>query len=515
MYGEFSPEAPYGAYTDRFVLAANIPRGTLGLLFDQKFGLLAFSPVYVLVVFGLWALWRRAQERVYAAELTLMAAAFFVSTTRLYMWWGGSSPPARFLVPIIPLCAPMIAAAIADCRGLIARGVAAMTLVLTFVLAAIPLGIPQLLYSDPHGVSSLVKAVQGSAPLDVGLPTFTEENWRAPLATLTPWLLSTLLTIAVLWGCVRRGWLRSVFWTATAGCIAAGLLGAVLLGLRSVPNRQAAVQRGQLALLREFDPPHLRAVDVTHVKRLGDKEVLEAAAPTLRRARGDEIRDPRMLEGPFDLPEGRYVARVRFAGDVVPAAEAVVALSDAVVLARSTASTSSPVTVTVDLPVRTTVFVGVSDAAAARAVSQVEIVPSEVLPRSARALDGRNVVESIGGDIRGFIAYPNDRTYPENGVFWTRATEEGSVMVVTGGASTLRLVLHVGPTGGRVTVTVAGQITDVDFRPDETRELSFGVSGQKLVPVAVKAARAFRPVDVDPRSDDRRLLGCQVRPLLS
>jgi len=371
------------------------------------------------------------------------------------------------------------------------------------------------LYSDPHGVSSLVKAVQGSAPLDVSLPTFTEENWRAPAAMLMPWLFSIFFTIGALLGCLRRGWLRSAFWTATAGCVAVGLSGAVLLGLRSVPNRQAAVQRGQLALLRDFDPAHLRAVDVSHVKRLGDREVLDAAALTLRRVPGDEIRNPRMLEGPFDLPEGRYIARVWFSSDVTPTADAFVALSDDVVLARATAPTANPVTLTFDLPVRTPAFVGVTDVATARAVSQVEIVPTELLPRSKRDREASRVVEPVGGEVRGFMAYTDDRTYPENGVFWTRATDEGGVTVVTGGASTLRLVLHVGPTGGRVTVTVAGHATDVDFGPDETRELSFPVSGSRRVSVGVKAARAFRPADVDPRSDDRRLLGCQVRPLLS
>ena len=42
FYGEFNPEAPYGDYTRLYVLARNIPRGLLGLLVDQKFGLLFY-----------------------------------------------------------------------------------------------------------------------------------------------------------------------------------------------------------------------------------------------------------------------------------------------------------------------------------------------------------------------------------------------------------------------------------------------------------------------------------------
>src|SRR4029079_18730465 len=54
MYGVVDPEAPYGAYTRMFVLSTNIPRGTLGLLFDQKFGLIAYSPIYVAAAIGFW-----------------------------------------------------------------------------------------------------------------------------------------------------------------------------------------------------------------------------------------------------------------------------------------------------------------------------------------------------------------------------------------------------------------------------------------------------------------------------
>ena len=39
IYGAFDPSAPYGGYTQSGL--ANLPRGLLGLLFDQQFGLLA------------------------------------------------------------------------------------------------------------------------------------------------------------------------------------------------------------------------------------------------------------------------------------------------------------------------------------------------------------------------------------------------------------------------------------------------------------------------------------------
>jgi hypothetical protein len=516
MYGEFNPEAPYGTYTRMFVLARNIPRGVLGLLFDQKFGILAFSPVYLLAAAGAWRLLRSPGRRLYAAELTLTAAAFFVSSTRLYMWWGGSSPPARFLVPIVPLLAPMIAVAAAEARGLIARAALVSTVALTIALSAVTLGSPagRLLYSDPHGVSSLVKAVQGSAPLDVALPTFTEENWRTPIFTLLPWLVAAAVIAPALVVLVRRRWLRSLFWTAATASTGVFLIAALIFGARPAPSRQAVTARGQLALMREYDPGSLRAFDPTHLKRLRADELLTAAALSLRRTAQQEIGNPRVLEGPFELPEGAYEARVWFAADA--SADAFVALSDEVVLARTPLAGTNPAILKFDLPVRTPAFVGVGDTAAARLVNRVVIGPLALVPRSSRDTEASHVVERVGGSIPGYMAYADDHSYPENGVFWTRDTEKGRVLVVTGGATTLGLVLHVGPTGGKVALDVGGNASDVEMQPNETRELRFPlVPGTKRVSVSVRAARSFRPSDADPHSDDRRLLGCQVRPILS
>ena len=86
-----------------------------------------------------------------------------------------------------------------------------------------------------------------------------------------------------------------------------------------------------------------------------------------------------------------------------------------------------------------------------------------------------------------------------------------AVVVVAAGASKLGLVLHVGPAGGPVAVVAGGQRIGVDLAPNETRELTVPLPlGAKRIVVSVKAARAFRPAEVDPKSDDQRQLGCHA-----
>jgi hypothetical protein len=516
MYGVFDPEAPYGNYTRMFVLAKNIPRGTLGLLFDQKFGLLAFSPVYILAVAGAWMMIRGRSTRWLAIGLLAAAGAFFVSTTRLYMWWGGSSAPARFLVPIVPLLAPMLAVAIERARGLFPRAIVVLTFAITLAVAVVTLVSPaeELLYSNPHGVSALATYLQGSAPFDALLPTFTEENWRAPLRELAPWMAAAGLACAAVLLLTRLGQLRSLYWTTAA--LAAGFvgIGSVLTPAPQAAQRRAIVAREQLGLMRDYDPTRTRTADLTHMTRLRERDLFAAATLTLRHAADDETANPRVLAGPFELPEGRYEARVWFDSAHGLAGDAIVGVSDQITLAHGAAA-GNPSVLPFALPIRTPAFVGVSDPAAARAVRRIDLAPVSLVPRSQREPLASHVVEPTGGSPASFMAYADDHTYPEGGVFWTRDTEEGSVLVATAGARTLRLVLHVGPPGGTVMLDAAGKRLDVDLEPQETREIDFEIPpGTAVFRVSVRAARSFRPSEVDPTSSDNRRLGCQVRPML-
>ena len=47
VYGTLDPQAPYAAHAQQFVKLENLPRSVLGLLIDQKFGLLVYAPIYL------------------------------------------------------------------------------------------------------------------------------------------------------------------------------------------------------------------------------------------------------------------------------------------------------------------------------------------------------------------------------------------------------------------------------------------------------------------------------------
>jgi hypothetical protein len=72
-------------------------------LLDQEFGLLAYAPMFVLAIPGLGRLARERPRAGLAALLMLAAVA--VTAGSWHMWRGGWNPPARFLVPVVPVLA--------------------------------------------------------------------------------------------------------------------------------------------------------------------------------------------------------------------------------------------------------------------------------------------------------------------------------------------------------------------------------------------------------------------------
>ena len=80
------------------VAVQNIPRGFAGLILDRRYGLVADAPIY-LAIFAYWTLADRSRR------LWLVVVASLVVPMSAYTeWFAGFSPPARYLVPILPLC---------------------------------------------------------------------------------------------------------------------------------------------------------------------------------------------------------------------------------------------------------------------------------------------------------------------------------------------------------------------------------------------------------------------------
>jgi hypothetical protein len=504
IYGVFDPQIPYGEVAGTDLSLANIPRGLLGLFFDQKFGLFFYSPLYVAAVAGAWIALRRAETRAFGLVLIATAAAFVGATTRYYMWWGGTSPPARFLVPVLPCLAPMVALAVARGRSPMARGLVGLALVLGGAVALAGVGWPaeRFLMNDSRSQSQWLRALAVGPPLDVLLPTFIELDWESPLLQLLPWLGAGIAGGAAMWGLSRRREQRPV-WLAVSGALVFLTAAAGATARPSMEIREEAARRGAAALVWRYDGDRSRGFDYSRLTRVPAGEALAGAPIVFDQA----------PTAPISLPPGAYEARIWFGGGLDYDGQFRVSAGQRVVFGLAEGRLRSPVTIPFDLLLFTDgLAVDSPDAALAGAVRQVEILPRRVMPRRDRTRVDVVSIDPIDDWPGGYVVYADRHSYPEGGVFWTRGTEPSSIFVATAGASRLSLTLFLGPNGGPVRLSVAGVEQTVQVAPNEPMVVESTIpDGLQLVPVAIQAPTTFRPFEVDPDSSDVRSLGCQVR----
>lgn len=220
VFGRPTPLGAYGGFLPPGDVVPQPFRALAGLLLDRSFGLLPVAPGYVLAAAGVGLAWRRRRSE--TLGLLGLSAAVLAPVLAWRMWWGGQCPPARFLVPSLPLLAPLVAARLeAGATGLAAWWRSLWTW--GWGLAAVALLQPgrYLLLNRRDRPTRLWEALGGDPAPGRLLPSLVyapAEEWRvavfwlAALALLVmldvgarparalerPWLPVVLLVVAVL-----------------------------------------------------------------------------------------------------------------------------------------------------------------------------------------------------------------------------------------------------------------------------------------------------------------------------
>jgi hypothetical protein len=204
IYGQLTPNygraqsgaSNYPGFND-FVGTVN---GLFGLFLDEQWGLLIYTPLYLLALLAGARLWRHS--RADAAALLLVVAPYILLLAWFRIWWGEWGPPARYLAPIAPLAAVPLACWVARARPALAVPAVALAALPGFAVMGGFLAAPQLMYNHPDGHSALFKA--WAAQLDARtwpkvIPSFQlyspSSGWRRfawslllAALVLLPWL---------------------------------------------------------------------------------------------------------------------------------------------------------------------------------------------------------------------------------------------------------------------------------------------------------------------------------------
>jgi len=165
-------------------------RGFVGFWLDRQYGVLAYSPVFLLLP-ACWAIaWPAAR---WAA---LPVVALVIPMSAFVEWWGGFSPAGRYLVPIMPFCA--IAVAIAARQALVARAGAAL-LVPQAIMVAYAWQHPRTLWPIDDRNPLLMRLGPLGRAYEHALPSlrFGELNHAIALAAL--WIVVNACVAVIVW----------------------------------------------------------------------------------------------------------------------------------------------------------------------------------------------------------------------------------------------------------------------------------------------------------------------------
>lgn len=104
LYGDPLPSAPYSSVRMSGIWSSEIfwKQGLLGLFFDQEFGIMLYSPVFLCIFAGFYVLIRE-DMKLFGILLFMVASVYIPSAGFTLKWFGSWSPMGRYLVVLIPL----------------------------------------------------------------------------------------------------------------------------------------------------------------------------------------------------------------------------------------------------------------------------------------------------------------------------------------------------------------------------------------------------------------------------
>lgn len=522
IYGTPDPSAPYGPNDGAL---AFVPDGLAGLLFDQRFGLIAYAPVLIFAFIGVGVMIARPAWRRQALELLFVHIPYLIVVTHVAMWWGGRSAPARFFVPLLLWMAiPAAAAWAAMTRRstrLTAAGALAVTVFASSVLVFVYDG--ALAFNARETYALWLEWLNGAVDLARALPVWWRDT-EVPLFRGTAIWLGAAVAGWLLLRAVESRWFppptdlavhsygeRARLGTAAALIFALSASAAAAVTWVAEGVRGRTTTPSQLDALRRLSSERrLLAVNLSPPTR-ADRDDLPGRLtliPKFATGLGGAGRNDRPLFSISSVPAGAYrirplvrgttgwlmtgIGRDQFAIRTIPIEEA-----------------QASFVVTFPVDVRALIIRGDEDAR--RNVTGLQVEPLQVIRPEDRLAPGvaRQGVR-YGNTIAWFL---DDRSFAEPEAFWTggaRATE----IVIQPDAPHPAEMLYVrnGPAENTVLIETTGWREEMRLGAGEERTVqvpSNQAAGATWLRITTSSG--FTPSRVDPQSRDHRHLGVWVK----
>ncbi len=529
IYGAADPSAPYGSARDFSV--AFIRGGIAGLLFDQRFGLLATAPVLLYAFVGLVVMLRRPRQtsdaagsapheradRRLALELIFVIVLYLLTATSYAMWWAGWSAPARFAAPIVPLLAIPCAAAWSSSHqratAVMAAGALMVTAFVSCVLVLTDGG--RLAYNTRDAYALWLDWASRLVDLGQGTPAWFRGQDGIFLRDVGVWsvaLFAAWYATRALQSSTRLRPLGPFATAASAACAAAGMCALTVVWLlHGVVGVRAAP--AQLEFLRRLAAqPRTLAVQLAPPRAVGKDQLLASMRieqePRLTAGGGAGRGDRPLLALP-SIPAGRYRVRTR-----TRAAGGTLMLGigqDQFSLVTEPLS-SPALPIDIEFPVDVGALIVRGDEEARRLVRGVVLEPQSILPAARRFTD--RVARRAVRYREASVFFLDDRSFPEPEAFWVGGSRQSAIVLQPHApGSAVEILMRNAPVENRVSLESGAWREEMTLAPDEERRIHIPVAadaGAALVTISSRSG--FRPSEVVPDSRDDRFLGVWIQP---
>jgi hypothetical protein len=503
IWGTPLPMAPYGSMVQTTPL--NLRFGAPGLFFDQEYGLLAYAPVYVLALTGLYQMWRAGSElRRQAVEIVVIFAALLSTVGAFQIWWGGTSAPARPIASGLPLLMLPIAMAFRSAPAASARRAAQHLLLWIGIGIALTLAVSEnglLINNGRDGTSALLDYWSPRFELWSLAPTFVALDW-----TLRAWLhMAWWLVIASAAAIVlhrsraaRPGTAAlAAFTTLCAALILVAITMPWLPGGPPIPKIDLGA-RSRLVALDGFDARARPASMIYSPLHKGAAaEVLPQLVLAVRPSQRTDRQPVRVMHnGRFSLPAGTYTIAVQF-GDR--------AFDRAYPLSLQIGRNGPPLhtwqlqpqprqlwQTQVWLPLDAS-FVGLrGPAELEREVQSITITPSAVVNAGDRP--HVPVVLAAAAYPAASFFFHDEQMYPEPEGFWTIGSHTAQVTVAVPPdhtATPIVLRVHPGAKPNAATISTFGWQQRVELVPGQAADVELPMFPSGVVPLTIEVESGF------------------------
>lgn len=512
VYGTFDPRAPYGGSQQSAL--ANIPRGLIGLIFDQQFGALPNAPVYLCAALGLVPLFRIRRQL--AAELLVVAVPYTLSVAAFAMWWGGTSSAARFLTPMLLMIAIPAAAWFQASRGHTSRvlglGALGVSALITATIAAVDHG--TLLYNTRDGVSRLLLWISPLADVTTGTPSLFQNEPLAALAHGAVWLAAVAFT--ALAGRVVAAKTTTVAAQAAAIGLAAAVSSMAALSIVWHDNQARPVTptTGNVALLQAIDrSSHQIAIQDPPLKLLTLADVpprlVIASFPAIG-ADAAPASDGPLIRVPH-APAATYVVDIVLrqpgAGRISIGMDREFGPTWHWDLAGAQGSFRREF----QLPAPAAAMILDGDRLARSAIERVTLRSVALLPATRRAANEEPWHTMRYGSALVFLM-DGGRAYAEPAGIWIAGETFGNLVITPDDPSRpISLFVRNPPVENHISIDAGEWRESWAFKPGEERTFDIPIPpGQTSLALRVTSAHGARPTEFERGSTDTRFLGCWI-----